>query len=183
MVSSTENLKKINASQIQFQYWSQICTKTLRLLRNLNIIKETLPLIQETTQKSSKYLNILLFNVCDENEDDLSSRISLYSSQKYSKILLNLYTFLSSLMYIYTFLNILFGVSIYKSTDQSMLTNGLLHIGRAKDTKCFCPRWGSNSQPPHLLDSILSYKYSALTDCATGARLLFNFIHHRFILY
>ena len=64
--------------------------------------KETLPLIQETTQKPSKYLNMLLFNVCDENEDDLSYRISLYSSQKYSKIFLTLYTFLSSLMYIYT---------------------------------------------------------------------------------
>ena len=29
-----------------------------------------------------------------------------------------------------------------------------------------CSRWGSNSQPPHL---ILNYKYGALTDCATGA--------------
>ena len=55
--------------------------------------QETLPLIQETTQKSSKYLNILLFKVRDENEDDLSSRIDLYSSQKYSKIFLKLYAF------------------------------------------------------------------------------------------
>ena len=30
----------------------------------------------------------------------------------------------------------------------------------------YCSRWGSNSQPPHL---ILCYKYGALTDCATGA--------------
>ena len=35
--------------------------------------------------------------------------------------------------------------------------------------KMFCPRWGSNSQPPHLSGPILPYKYSALTDCATGA--------------
>ena len=32
-----------------------------------------------------------------------------------------------------------------------------------------CPRWGSNSQPPHLSSTYTAYKYSALTDCATGA--------------
>lgn len=30
-----------------------------------------------------------------------------------------------------------------------------------------CSRWGSNSQPSALLTSVLSYKYRALTDCAT----------------
>ena len=36
-------------------------------------------------------------------------------------------------------------------------------------TKWNCPRWGLNSQPPHLSSTYTAYKYSALTDCATGA--------------
>ena len=50
----------------------------------------------------------------------------------------------------------------------------IIFIFNTWNKKIFCPRWGSNSQPPHLLDSILSYKYSALTDCATGAMLWIN---------
>ena len=38
----------------------------------------------------------------------------------------------------------------------------------SKCKKGLFPRWGSNSQPRHILTHTV-YKYRALTDCATGA--------------
>ena len=56
------------------------------------------------------------------------------------------------------------------SSKEINIMRFIIHVNYQARRKKDCSRWGSNSQPRHI-SRVLTYKYRALTNCATGAYL------------